>query len=136
MNTSNCVNYSVDITKGKYYVSDFVREIYSYINDSSQIYDDWRRLKYGIKYDAIEYISDGKIGYWIACNHSLVIDDSFDFQSQVWKDFDLLAPDTVKAWEKILDYFGAGKPVENFDEDRNTPVCQVKVRKIKIRSKK
>lgn len=102
MNMSGCVNYSVDITKGKYRVSDFVREIYSYICDSSQIYDDWRRLKQGIKYDTIEYISANNIGYWIACNHSFVIDDSFDFQSQVWKDFDLLAPNTAKAWEKIL----------------------------------
>lgn len=100
--------FSLDELYGKYRVSDFVREIYFYINDSSQVYNDWRKLKYGIKYDTIEYIylkkEDlfGLEGWWIACNHNLVITD---FQAQVWEDFDLLYPETVEVWERILTKF-------------------------------
>lgn len=88
-----------------YHVSDLLCAIYPDSLKNYQIWNDYRNLFFGVKYDAIKYVHlkpedlHGIEGWWIACNHNFVI---ADFQSQVWKDFDLLYPETVEVWEKFL----------------------------------
>ena len=130
--------YETDFTKGVYLLKDFCDAL----RDNNciavrNVFNDWQALVYSTKYDSIRFVitamhGEMKFGFWIACKHDLIITD---YAKQQWLDFFCLSKETENVWERLL-FCSAVKPVESFVEDRNTPVCQVKVRKIKINSKK
>lgn len=130
--------YETDFTKGVYKLEDFC----NVLRDNNcivvpNVFNDWQALVNTSKYDSIRFVitavhGEMKFGFWIACKHDLIITD---YAKQQWLDFFCLSKETEDVWERLL-FCSAVKPVESFDEDRNTSVYQVKVRKIKINSKK
>ena len=133
--------YETDFTKGVYKLEDFCNAL----KDNNCIVDtkvfiNWRDLVgSSLYYDSVRFVIFSKVdgltyGQWIACKHDLVITD---YTKQEWKDFYPLNENTSRIWERLL-LQSAVKPVESFDdnEDADTSVFKVKVRKIKICSKK
>lgn len=131
--------YETDCSKGVYKLEDFCNAL----KDNNCIVDtkvfiNWRDLVgSSTLYDSVRFVIFNKMGeltygQWIACKHDLVITD---YCRQEWKDFYPLNENTSRIWERLL-FQSAVKPVESFDEDRNTPVYNVKVRKCKICSRK
>ena len=132
--------YETDLTKGVYRLEDFCNAL----KDNNCIIDDrvyinWLYLVNSSLYDSVRFVIFNKIGeltygQWIACNHSLVITD---YAKQEWKDFYPLNENTSRIWERLL-FQSAVKPVKSFENRQvnDIPVSKVKVRKIKIYSKK
>ena len=132
--------YETDFTKGVYRLEDFCNAL----KDNNCIIDtkvfvNWLYLVNSSLYDSVRFVIFNKVGeltygLWIACNHDLVITD---YTKQEWKDFYPLNENTSRIWERLL-FQSAVKPVENFENRQvnDIPVSKVKVRKIKICSKK
>ena len=130
--------YETDFTKGVYKLEDFCNAL----KDNNcivvrNVFNDWQALVGSTKYDSIRFVitavhGELKFGFWIACKHDLIITD---YAKQQWLDFFCLSKETEDVWERLL-FHSVVKPVESFDEDRNTPVCIVKVRKCKVCSRK
>ena len=132
--------YETDFTKGVYRLEDFCNAL----KDNNCIIDtkvfvNWLYLVNSSLYDSVKFIIFNKVGeltygQWIACNHSLVITD---YAKQEWKDFYPLNENTSRIWERLL-FQSAVKPVKSFENRQvnDIPVSKVKVRKIKICSKK
>ena len=134
--------YETDFTKGVYKLEDFCNAL----KDNNCIVDtkvfiNWRDLVgSSLYYDSVRFVIFSKVdglayGQWIACKHDLVITD---YVKQEWKDFYPLNENTSRIWERLL-FQSAVKPVKSFDNcqvESNIPVSKVKVRKIKINSKK
>ena len=132
--------YETDFTKGVYRLEDFCNAL----KDNNCIIDDrvfinWLYLVNSSLYDSVRFVIFNKVGeltygLWIACNHDLVITD---YTKQEWKDFYPLNENTSRIWERLL-FQGAVKPVKSFEnfQVNDIPVSKVKVRKIKINSKK
>ena len=130
--------YETDFTKGVYKLEDFCNAL----RDNNcivmrNVFNDWQALVGSTKYDSIRFVittvhGELKFGFWIACKHDLIITD---YAKQQWLDFFCLSKETEDVWERLL-FHSAVKPVKSFDEDGNTPVCKVKVRKIKVLSKR
>ena len=132
--------YETDFTKGVYKLEDFCNALKdnNCIIDS-RVFVNWQHLVKSSLYDSVRFVIFNKVGeltygQWIACNHDLVITD---YTKQEWKDFYPLNENTSRIWERLL-FQSAVKPVKSFDEydDADTSVFKVKVRKIKICSKK
>ena len=132
--------YETDFTKGVYRLEDFCNAL----KDNNCIIDtkvfvNWQDLVNSSLYDSVRFVIFNKVGeltygLWIACNHGLVITD---YTKQEWKDFYPLNENTSRIWEKLL-FQSAVKPVKSFENRQvhDIPVSKVKVRKIKICSKK
>lgn len=132
--------YETDFTKGVYRLEDFCNAL----KDNNCIIDDrvfinWLYLVNSSLYDSVRFVIFNKVGeltygLWIACNHDLVITD---YTKQEWKDFYPLNENTSRIWERLL-FQSAVKPVKSFENRQvnDIPVSKVKVRKIKICSKK
>ena len=132
--------YETDLTKGVYRLEDFCNAL----KDNNCIIDDrvfinWLYLVNSSLYDSVRFVIFNKVGeltygLWIACNHDLVITD---YTKQEWKDFYPLNENTSRIWERLL-FQSAVKPVKSFENRQvnNIPVSKVKIRKIKINSKK
>ena len=132
--------YETDFTKGVYRLEDFCNAL----KDNNCIIDDrvfinWLYLVNSSLYDSVRFVIFNKVGeltygLWIACNHDLVITD---YIKQEWKDFYPLNENTSRIWERLL-FQSAVKPVKSFENRQvnDIPVSKVKVRKIKICSKK
>ena len=132
--------YETDLTKGVYRLEDFCNAL----KDNNCIIDDrvfinWLYLVNSSLYDSVRFVIFNKVGeltygLWIACNHDLVITD---YTKQEWKDFYPLNENTSRIWERLL-FQSAVKPVKSFENRQvnDIPVFKVKVRKIKICSKK
>ena len=132
--------YETDFTKGVYKLEDFCNAL----KDNNCIIDDrvfinWLYLVNSSLYDSVRFVIFNKVGeltygQWIACNHDLVITD---YIKQEWKDFYPLNENTSRIWERLL-FQSAVKPVKSFENRQvnDIPVSKVKVRKIKINSKK
>ena len=132
--------YETDFTKGVYRLKDFCDAL----KDNNCIIDDrvfinWLYLVNSSLYDSVRFVIFNKVGeltygQWIACKHDLVITD---YTKQEWKDFYPLNENTRRIWEKLL-FQSAVKPVKSFEnfQVNDIPVSKVKVRKIKINSKK
>ena len=132
--------YETDYTKGVYILEDFCNAL----KDNNCIIDtkvfvNWQVLVNSSLYDSVRFVIFNKVGeltygLWIACNHDLVITD---YTKQEWKDFYPLNENTSRIWERLL-FQGAVKPVKSFEnfQVNDIPVSKVKVRKIKINSKK
>ena len=132
--------YETDFTKGVYRLEDFCNAL----KDNNCIIDDrvfinWLYLVNSSLYDSVRFVIFNKVGeltygLWIACKHDLVITD---YTKQEWKDFYPLNENTSRIWERLL-FQSAVKPVESFEncQVNDIPVSKVKVRKIKINSKK
>ena len=132
--------YETDLTKGVYRLEDFCNAL----KDNNCIIDtkvfvNWQVLVNSSLYDSVKFIIFNKVGeltygLWIACNHDLVITD---YIKQEWKDFYPLNENTSRIWERLL-FQSAVKPVKSFEnlQVNDIPVSKVKVRKIKICSKK
>ena len=132
--------YETDFTKGVYRLEDFCNAL----KDNNCIIDtkvfvNWQDLVNSSLYDSVRFVIFNKMGeltygQWIACNHSLVITD---YAKQEWKDFYPLNENTSRIWERLL-FQSAVKPVKSFENRQvnDIPVSKVKVRKIKICSKK
>ena len=132
--------YETDLTKGVYKLEDFCNAL----KDNNCIIDDrvfinWLYLVNSSLYDSVRFVIFNKVGeltygLWIACNHNLVITD---YTKQEWKDFYPLNENTSRIWERLL-FQSAVKPVKSFENRQvnDIPVSKVKVRKIKINSKK
>lgn len=132
--------YETDFTKGVYKLEDFCNAL----KDNNCIIDDrvfinWLYLVNSSLYDSVRFVIFNKVGeltygLWIACNHDLVITD---YTKQEWKDFYPLNENTSRIWERLL-FQSAVKPVKSFENRQvnDIPVSKVKVRKIKINSKK
>ena len=132
--------YETDLTKGVYRLEDFCNAL----KDNNCIIDDrvfinWLYLVNSSLYDSVRFVIFNKVGeltygLWIACNHDLVITD---YTKQEWKDFYPLNENTSRIWERLL-FQSAVKPVKSFENRQvnDIPVSKVKVRKIKINSKK
>ena len=132
--------YETDLTKGVYKLEDFCNAL----KDNNCIIDDrvfinWLYLVNSSLYDSVRFVIFNKVGeltygLWIACNHDLVITD---YIKQEWKDFYPLNENTSRIWERLL-FQSAVKPVKSFENRQvnDIPVSKVKVRKIKINSKK
>ena len=132
--------YETDLTKGVYRLEDFCNAL----KDNNCIIDDrvfinWLYLVNSSLYDSVRFVIFNKVGeltygLWIACNHDLVITD---YTKQEWKDFYPLNENTSRIWERLL-FQSAVKPVKSFENRQvnDIPVSKVKVRKIKICSKK
>ena len=131
--------YETDFTKGVYRLEDFCNAL----KDNNCIIDtkvfvNWWDV-HSSPYDSVRFVIFNKMGeltygQWIACNHDLVI---ADYAKQEWKDFYPLNENTSRIWERLL-FQSAVKPVESFENRQvnDIPVSKVKVRKIKINSKK
>ena len=132
--------YETDFTKGVYRLEDFcnaLKDNNCIIDD--RIYINWLYLVNSSLYDSVRFVIFNKVGeltygLWIACNHDLVITD---YTKQEWKDFYPLNENTSRIWERLL-FQSAVKPVKSFENRQvnDIPVSKVKVRKIKICSKK
>ena len=129
--------YETDLTKGVYRLEDFCNALKD-IGDS-RVFINWQYLVNSSLYDSVRFVIFNKVGeltygQWIACNHDLVITD---YIKQEWKDFYPLNENTSRIWERLL-FQSAVKPVESFENRQvnDIPVSKVKVRKIKICSKK
>ena len=129
--------YETDLTKGVYRLEDFCNALKD-IGDS-RVFINWPYLVNSSLYDSVRFVIFNKVGeltygLWIACNHDLVITD---YTKQEWKDFYLLNENTSRIWERLL-FQSAVKPVKSFENRQvnDIPVSKVKVRKIKINSKK
>ena len=132
--------YETDFTKGVYRLEDFCNAL----KDNNCIIDDrvfinWLYLVNSSSYDSVRFVIFNKVGeltygLWIACKHDLVITD---YAKQEWKDFYPLNENTSRIWERLL-FQSAVKPVKSFENRQvnDIPVSKVKVRKIKICSKK
>ena len=132
--------YETDLAKGVYRLEDFCNAL----KDNNCIIDDrvfinWLYLVNSSLYDSVRFVIFNKVGeltygQWIACNHDLVITD---YTKQEWKDFYPLNENTSRIWERLL-FQSAVKPVKSFENRQvnDIPVSKVKVRKIKINSKK
>ena len=132
--------YETDFTKGVYKLEDFCNAL----KDNNCIIDtkvfvNWLYLVNSSLYDSVRFVIFNKVGeltygLWIACNHDLVITD---YTKQEWKDFYPLNENTSRIWERLL-FQSAVKPVKSFENRQvnDIPVSKVKVRKIKICSKK
>ena len=132
--------YETDFTKGVYRLKDFCDAL----KDNNCIIDtkvfvNWLYLVNSSLYDSVRFVIFNKVGeltygLWIACNHDLVITD---YTKQEWKDFYPLNENTSRIWERLL-FQSAVKPVKSFENRQvnDIPVSKVKVRKIKICSKK
>ena len=132
--------YETDFTKGVYRLEDFCNAL----KDNNCIIDtkvfvNWLYLVNSSLYDSVRFVIFNKVGeltygLWIACNHDLVITD---YTKQEWKDFYPLNENTSRIWERLL-FQSAVKPVKSFENRQvnDIPVSKVKVRKIKINSKK
>ena len=132
--------YETDFTKGVYRLEDFCNAL----KDNNCIIDDrvfinWLYLVNSSLYDSVRFVIFNKVGeltygLWIACKHDLVITD---YAKQEWKDFYPLNENTSRIWERLL-FQSAVKPVKSFENRQvnDIPVSKVKVRKIKICSKK
>ena len=132
--------YETDFTKGVYRLEDFCNAL----KDNNCIIDtkvfvNWLYLVNSSLYDSVKFIIFNKVGeltygQWIACNHDLVITD---YTKQEWKDFYPLNENTSRIWERLL-FQSAVKPVKSFENRQvnDIPVSKVKIRKIKINSKK
>ena len=132
--------YETDFTKGVYRLEDFCNAL----KDNNCIIDtkvfvNWQDLVNSSLYDSVRFVIFNKVGeltygLWIACNHDLVITD---YIKQEWKDFYPLNENTSRIWERLL-FQSAVKPVKSFENRQvnDIPVSKVKVRKIKINSKK
>ena len=132
--------YETDLTKGVYRLEDFCNAL----KDNNCIIDtkvfvNWQDLVNSSLYDSVRFVIFNKVGeltygLWIACNHDLVITD---YTKQEWKDFYPLNENTSRIWERLL-FQSAVKPVKSFENRQvnDIPVSKVKVRKIKINSKK
>ena len=132
--------YETDFTKGVYRLEDFCNAL----KDNNCIIDtkvfvNWQNLVNSSLYDSVKFIIFNKVGeltygQWIACKHDLVITD---YAKQEWKDFYPLNENTSRIWERLL-FQSAVKSVESFEnfQVNDIPVSKVKVRKIKINSKK
>ena len=132
--------YETDLTKGVYRLEDFCNAL----KDNNCIIDtkvfvNWLYLVNSSLYDSVRFVIFNKVGeltygQWIACNHDLVITD---YTKQEWKDFYPLNENTSRIWERLL-FQSAVKPVKSFENRQvnDIPVSKVKVRKIKINSKK
>ena len=131
--------YETDFTKGVYRLEDFCNAL----KDNNCIIDtkvfvNWWDV-HSSPYDSVRFVIFNKMGeltygQWIACNHDLVITD---YAKQEWKDFYPLNENTSRIWERLL-FQSAVKPVESFENRQvnDIPVSKVKIRKIKICSKK
>ena len=132
--------YETDFTKGVYCLKDFcdaLKDNNCIIDD--RVYINWLYLVNSSLYDSVRFVIFNKVGeltygLWIACNHDLVITD---YTKQEWKDFYPLNENTSRIWERLL-FQSAVKPVKSFENRQvnDIPVSKVKVRKIKICSKK
>ena len=129
--------YETDLTKGVYRLEDFCNALKD-IGDS-KVFINWQYLVNSSPYDSVRFVIFNKVGeltygQWIACNHDLVITD---YTKQEWKDFYPLNENTRRIWERLL-FHSVVKPVESFENRQvnDIPVSKVKVRKIKINSKK
>ena len=132
--------YETDFTKGVYKLADFCNAL----RDNNciverNVFNDWQALVGSTKYDSIRFVitavhGEMKFGFWIACKHDLII---IDYAKQQWLDFFCLSKETENIWERLL-FQSAVKPVESFENRQvnDIPVSKVKVRKIKINSKK
>ena len=132
--------YETDFTKGVYRLEDFCNAL----KDNNCIIDtkvfvNWLYLVNSSLYDSVRFVIFNKVGeltygLWIACKHDLVITD---YAKQEWKDFYPLNENTSRIWERLL-FQSAVKPVKSFENRQvnDIPVSKVKVRKIKICSKK
>ena len=132
--------YETDLTKGVYRLEDFCNAL----KDNNCIVDtkvfvSWQDLVNSSLYDSVRFVIFNKVGeltygLWIACKHDLVITD---YAKQEWKDFYPLNENTSRIWERLL-FQSAVKPVKSFENRQvnDIPVSKVKVRKIKINSKK
>ena len=132
--------YETDFTKGVYRLEDFCNAL----KDNNCIIDtkvfvNWLYLVNSSLYDSVRFVIFNKVGeltygLWLACNHDLVITD---YTKQEWKDFYPLNENTRRIWERLL-FQSVVKPVESFENRQvnDIPVSKVKVRKIKICSKK
>ena len=132
--------YETDLTKGVYRLEDFCNAL----KDNNCIIDDrvfinWLYLVNSSLYDSVRFVIFNKVGeltygQWIACKHDLVITD---YAKQEWKDFYPINENTRCIWERLL-FQSAVKPVKSFEnfQVNDIPVSKVKVRKIKINSKK
>ena len=132
--------YETDFTKGVYRLEDFCNAL----KDNNCIIDtkvfvNWQDLVNSSLYDSVRFVIFNKVGeltygLWIACKHDLVITD---YAKQVWKDFYPLNENTSRIWERLL-FQSVVKPVKSFENRQvnDIPVSKVKVRKIKINSKK
>ena len=132
--------YETDLTKGVYRLEDFCNAL----KDNNCIIDtkvfvNWLYLVNSSLYDSVRFVIFNKVGeltygQWIACKHDLVITD---YIKQEWKDFYPLNENTSRIWERLL-FQSAVKPVKSFENRQvnDIPVSKVKVRKIKICSKK
>ena len=132
--------YETDFTKGVYRLEDFCNAL----KDNNCIIDDrvfinWLYLINSSSYDSVRFVIFNKVGeltygQWIACKHDLVITD---YAKQVWKAFYPLNENTSRIWERLL-FQSVVKPVKSFENRQvnDIPVSKVKVRKIKINSKK
>ena len=132
--------YETDLTKGVYRLEDFCNAL----KDNNCIIDDrvfinWLYLVNSSSYDSVRFVIFNKVGeltygQWIACKHDLVITD---YAKQVWKAFYPLNENTSRIWERLL-FQSVVKPVKSFENRQvnDIPVSKVKVRKIKINSKK
>ena len=132
--------YETDLTKGVYRLEDFCNAL----KDNNCIIDDrvfinWLYLVNSSLYDSVRFVIFNKVGeltygLWIACKHDLVITD---YTKQEWKDFYPLNENTSRIWERLL-FHSVVKPVKSFENRQvnDIPVSKVKVRKIKICSKK
>ena len=135
--------YETDFTKGVYRLEDFCNAL----KDNNCIIDDrvfinWLYLVNSSLYDSVRFVIFNKVGeltygLWIACKHDLVITD---YAKQEWKDFYPLNENTSRIWERLL-FQSAVKPVKSFENRQvndinDILVSKVKVRKIKICSKK
>ena len=132
--------YETDFTKGVYRLKDFCDAL----KDNNCIIDtkvfvNWQYLVNSSLYDSVRFVIFNKMGEltygrWIACNHDLVITD---YIKQEWKDFYPLNENTSRIWERLL-FQSAVKPVKSFENRQvnDIPVSKVKIRKIKVHSKK
>ena len=135
--------YETDFTKGVYKLEDFCNAL----KDNNcivvrNVFNDWQALVGSTKYDSIRFVittvhGELKFGFWIACKHDLIITD---YAIQQWLDFFCLSKETEEVWERLL-FQSAVKPVEKDYWNRiksvnDIPVSKVKIRKIKIYSRK
>lgn len=150
--SKNEILFSTDYNKGVYKLKDFCDTLKnSNCILDTKVFAVWRDLVNSSLYDSIRFVTFNKVdgityGQWVACKHDLVITE---YERQKWEDFYPLNENTSYVWEKLL-FQSAVKPVDDFsvdtdsditvfnsvDLDEDNSVFKVKVRKIKISSKK
>ena len=132
--------YETDFTKGVYRLEDFCNALKdNNCGIDTKVFVNWQDLVNSSLYDSVRFVIFNKVGeltygQWIASKHDLVITD---YVKQEWKDFYTLNENTSRIWERLL-FQSAVKPVKSFENRQvnDIPVSKVKVRKIKINSKK